>query len=95
MYNKFKKEMLETRKRKNVYIIEKIVKDLNKFVLFLAMRYNFTSLININIIFSSVNNVFKSALTNLINVSINLINVNIDSINVANKLTDVDKINYN
>ena len=87
MHNKFEKEILEARERKNVYIIKKIVKDLDEFVLFLAMRYDFASSININIIFSSVNNVFKSAFTDLINININLTNV-------ANKLTVVDKINY-
>ena len=30
--------MLKTRERKDVYIIEKIVKDLNEFILFLAIK---------------------------------------------------------
>ena len=51
MHNKFKREMFKTRERENVYIVEKIVKNLDKFVLFLAMRYNFASLINNNIVF--------------------------------------------
>ena len=88
MYNKFERKISEARKRKNVYIIKKIVKDFNEFVLFLAMRHNFASLINTNTVFSSVNNVFKSVLTNSINV-------NTDSTNVANKLVVVNKINYN
>ena len=85
MHNKFKKEMLEARKYKNVYIVKKIVKNLNKFVLFLAIRHNFASLININIIFLNINNVFKFAF-------IDLINVNIDSTNVTNKLAVVNKL---
>ena len=87
MYNKFKREMLKARKRKNVYIIKKIIKNLDEFVLFLTMRYNFTSLINTDMVFLSVNNVFKFIFTNSINV-------NIDLINVANKLTVVKEINY-
>ena len=82
------KKMLKTRKRKNVYIIKKIVKDLNKFVLFLAMYYNFANSINTDIVFSSVNNIFKSTF-------IDLINIKTDSTNIANKLTIVNKINNN
>ena len=84
MYNKFKRKMFKTREREDVYIIKKIVKDLNKFVLFLAMRYNFASLININTVFLSINNILEFIFIDLINININLINVNIDLINVAN-----------
>ena len=87
MHNKFEKEMLKTHERENVYIIKKIVKNFNEFVLFSAMRYDFASLINTDIVFSSVNNVFKS-------VFADLINVNTDSTNVTNKLIVVNKINY-
>ena len=87
MYNKFKREMLKIYERKDVYIIKKIVKDFDKFVLFSAMRYNFASSININTAFLNVNNIFKSAFTNLINVDIDLINV-------ASKLIVVNKIDY-
>ena len=70
--------MLEACERENVYIIEKIIKDLDKFVLFLTVRHDFASLINIDIIFLNVNNVFKFTLINLKNVDIN-------STNIANK----------
>ena len=80
--------MLKARERENVYIIKKIVKNLDEFVLFLTIRYDFASLININIVFLSVNNIFKS-------IFINLINFNVNLTNVANKLTVVNKINYN
>ena len=46
MHNKFKRKMFKARKRKTVYIIKKIVKDLDKFVLFLVTHYDFVSLIN-------------------------------------------------
>ena len=87
--------MFKTRARENVYIIEKIVKNLNEFVLFSAMYYNFASLININIVFLSVNNIVKFTFTNLTNVNIDSININSDLINVVNKLATIDKINYN
>ena len=87
MHNKFKRKMFKARERKNGYISKKIVKYLNEFVLFLIIRCNFASLININMVFLSVNNVFEFAFTNLINF-------NTDLINVANKSIVVDKINY-
>ena len=87
MHNKFKRKILEARKRKNVYIIKKIVENLDEFVLFSAMRHDFASLINTDIVFLSVNNVFKS-------IFINLINVDIDLTNVANKSAVVNKIDY-
>ena len=80
--------MFKAHERKDVYIIEKIVKDLDKFVLFSAIRYNFTSSINTNTVFLNMNDVFKSAFTNLINVDTNLTNV-------ANKSIVINKINYN
>ena len=58
------------------------------------MRYDFASLININIIFLSINNIFKFTFINLININIDLINVNIDLTNIASKLTVIHKINY-
>ena len=48
MHNKFNKKMLETRERENVYIIEKMIKNLNEFVLFVAMHYSSANLINVN-----------------------------------------------
>ena len=69
MHDKFEKKMLKTRKRESVYIIKKIVKDLDEFILFLIMRRDFTSLININIIFLSVNKVVKFTFTDLININ--------------------------
>ena len=48
MHDNFKREILKTQERKEVYIIEKIVKDLNEFALFLAIHYNSACLININ-----------------------------------------------
>ena len=88
MHDKFEKEMLKTRKREDVYIIKKIVKNLNEFILFLIMRYNFISLININIAFLSVNKIVKFIFTDLINI-------NNDLKNVANKSLTVNKINRN
>ena len=82
MHNKFKKKMLKTREREDVYIIEKIVKDLDDFILFLVMRRDFTSLININTAFLSVNKVVKFTLTDLINVNNNLKNVTNESLTV-------------
>ena len=88
MHNKFKRKMLKARERKDVYIIEKIVKNLDEFVLFSAIRHDFASSINTDTVFSNVNNVFKSIFTNSINV-------NTDLKNVANKLIVINKINYN
>ena len=88
MYDKFKKKMLKTRERENVYIIKKIVKDLNDFILFLVMRYNFTSLMNIDIAFLSVKEIVKFIFTDLINVNNNLKNV-------TNKSLTANKINRN
>ena len=88
IHNKFKREILKARERENVYIIKKIVKNFDEFVLFSAIRYNFASSINIKTVFLSVNNVFKFTFTNLINVNINLINV-------TNKLIIVNEIDYN
>ena len=79
--------MLKARERKDVYIVEKIIKYFNEFVLFLTMRYNFASSINTDIVFLSVNNIFKFAFTDSINV-------NTDLTNIANELTVVDEINY-
>ena len=42
MHDKRERKMLKTRERENVYIVKKIVKSLNKFVLFSAMYYDFT-----------------------------------------------------
>ena len=53
IHNKFKKEMFKTQEREEIYIIKKIVKDLNEFILFSAMYYNSACLININTAFSS------------------------------------------
>ena len=39
MHDKFEKKMLKTREREDVYIIKKIVKDLNKFILFLILLF--------------------------------------------------------
>ena len=80
--------MFKTRKREDVYIIKKIVKDLNEFILFLIIRRDFTSLININIILLSVNEVVKFILINLMNVNNNLKNV-------TNESLTVNKINRN
>ena len=86
MHNKFEKKMLKTRERENVYIIKKIVKDLNDFILFLIMRYNFTSLMNIDTAFLSVNEVVKFTLTDLMNV-------NNDLKNVTNKSLTANEVN--
>ena len=86
--------MLKIRKYKNIYIIKRIVKDLNKFVLFLAMRYNFASSININITFLNINNVVKFTFIDSININTNSVNVNSSLTNVVNKLTAVNEINY-
>ena len=94
MYNKFDRKMFKACKYKNVYIIKKIVKDFNKLVIFLTIRYNFTSLININITFLNMNNIVKFVFINLINVNTNLVNVNSSLINIVNKLTIVNKINF-
>ena len=80
--------MFKVHKREDDYIIEKIVKNLDEFILFLIMYYNFVSLININTVFLSINNVFKFTFTVLINV-------NTDLSNVVNKSAIVNKINYN
>ena len=56
MHNKFKKKILKTRERKNVYIIKKIIKNFNEFILILLTHYNFINLININIIFLNIHN---------------------------------------
>ena len=88
MHDKFKKKMFKTRERENVYIIKKIVKDLDKFILFLIMRHDFTNLINIDITFLNVNKVVKFTF-------INLINVNNDLKNVANELLIINEINRN
>ena len=48
--------MLKTQEYKEIYIIKKIVKDLNKFVLFSAMYYNSACLININTAFLNTQN---------------------------------------
>ena len=87
MHNKFKRKMFKTRKSKDVYIIKKIFKNLNKFVLFLTMRYDFANLINVNTVFLSVNNIVKFKFTSLINDNSNLINND-------NKLKTIDDINY-
>ncbi len=55
MHDKFGREMLKAHEREDVYIVEKIAKDLNEFALFSVMHYNFTSLMNINTTFLSVN----------------------------------------
>ena len=86
MHNKFEKKMLKTRERKDVYIIKKIAKDLDEFILFLIMRRDFTSLININIAFLSVNKVVKFTFTDLINI-------NNDLKNVTNELLTINKVN--
>ena len=78
------KKMFKARNRNNVYVIKKIVKNLNKFVLFLAMRYNFASSINIDINFLNRNNIVKFALINSINVNTDLVNVNSSLTNVVN-----------
>ena len=43
MHDKRERKMLKTREREDVYIVKKIVKNLNEFVLFLTMYYNFTN----------------------------------------------------
>ena len=80
--------MFKARERKNVYIVEKIVKDFDEFVLFSAICYNFASSMNIDTVFLSVNNVFEFTFTNSINV-------NTDLTNVANKSVIVNEIDYN
>ena len=40
--------MLKTREYKDVYIIVKIVKDFNEFILFFVIRRDFINLINFN-----------------------------------------------
>ncbi len=67
MHDKFEKKMLKAHEREGVYIVEKIAKDLNEFVLFSVMRYNFTSLMNINMTFLSVN--INNSLINVANES--------------------------
>ena len=86
--------MFKTRKRKNVYITEKIIKNLDEFVLFLAIRYNFASLINIDIVFISINNIVKLIFINSINVNIDLIKVNSSLTKIINKAITINKINY-
>ena len=56
MYNKFKKKIFKIYKRENVYIIKKIIKNFNEFSLFTLIYYNFTDLMNINIIFLNMHN---------------------------------------
>ena len=72
----------------NVHRIKKIAKDLDEFILFLIMRHDFTSLMNINTAFLSVNKVVKFTF-------IDLINVNNDLKNVTNELLTVNEINRN
>ncbi len=55
MHDKFERKMLKAHERGGVYIVEKIAKGLNEFALFSVMHYNFTSLMNINTAFLSVN----------------------------------------
>ena len=56
MHDKFKKKMFKTREREDLYIIKKIVKNFNEFILILLMYYNFVNLMNINIIFLNMHN---------------------------------------
>ena len=90
MHDKFKKKMFETRERENVYIIEKIIKNFNEFVLILLIHYNFASSVNINIIFLNMYN-FKIKTNEIVTlIFINLMNVNTDLMNVINKLISVN-----
>ncbi len=76
MHDRFKRKMLKVYKREKVYIIEKIVKDLDEFVLFLVIYYNFISLMNINTTFLSMN--INNSLINIANelIIINEVNYN-------------------
>ena len=56
IHNKFEKEMLKIQERKEIYIVKKIIKDLNEFALFLAMYYNSACSIIIDITFLSMQN---------------------------------------
>ena len=85
MHDKFKKKMFKTRKHENVYIIEKIVKNLNNFILILLMHYNFASSMNINTIFLNMHN-FKTETNEIVTlIFTNLMNININLINVINE----------
>ena len=42
MHDKRERKMFKTREREDVYIVKKIVKSFNEFVLLLTMYYNFT-----------------------------------------------------
>ena len=95
MYDKFKKKMFKTRKREDIYIIEKIVKNFNEFILSLLMYYDFASLININIIHFNMYNFETETVEIVTFVFINLINVNTNLMNVINDLNFVNLINYN
>ncbi len=74
MHDKFEREMLKAHERGGVYIVEKIVKDLNEFALFSVMHYNFTSLMNINTTFLSVN--INNSLMNVANESVIMNEIN-------------------
>ena len=82
--------MFKTRKRENVYIIKKIVKNFNEFILILLMYYNFASLMNIDTIFLNMYN-FKTETNEIITLTfLNLINININLMNVINELIFVN-----
>ncbi len=74
MHDKFERKMLKAHERGDVYIIEKIAKGLNEFALFSVMHYNFTSLMNINTTFLSVN--IGNSLINVVNESVIVNEVN-------------------
>ena len=80
IHNKFKKKMLKTQERREVYIVEKIVKDLDEFVLFSAIYHDSACSININTAFSSMQN-DQIDVVDSMNVNVNLINVSADLTN--------------
>ena len=43
MHDKRERKMLKTREHENVYIVKKIVKNFNEFVLLSTMYYDFTN----------------------------------------------------
>ena len=82
--------MFKTRERENVYIIKKIVKNFNKFILILLMYYDFANLMNIDTIFLNMYN-FKTEINEIITlIFTNLMNINTNLINVINDLIFVN-----